>query len=69
MAAVNYIAPYKRPLSAMSPSIVVNKDGSLRMVAGASGGQFIVSATLQALAKYGLKAREKLYHTRHLIRE
>jgi gamma-glutamyltranspeptidase/glutathione hydrolase len=33
----------------MSPTIVVGPDGGVRLVAGASGGPLIISATLQTL--------------------
>lgn len=50
----NFIAPGKRPLSAMSPIIVTHKaSGRLVALAGASGGPLIVSATLQTLARCG----------------
>lgn len=49
----NFIAPGKRPLSAMSPIIVSHKpSGRLVALAGASGGPLIVSATLQTLARW-----------------
>ena len=38
----------KRPLSSMSPTIVL-EDGRVRLVAGASGGPRIISATIQAI--------------------
>lgn len=44
----NRIAPGKRPLSSMSPTIVL-ENGRVRLVAGASGGPKIISATLQTL--------------------
>ncbi len=44
----NAIAPLKRPLSSMSPTIVL-ENGAVRAVAGASGGPLIISATLQTL--------------------
>ena len=44
----NAIAPGKRPLSSMSPTIVV-RDGRVAMVAGASGGSRIITGTLQAI--------------------
>lgn len=45
----NYIRPGKRPLSSMSPTIVLSKDGLVRAVLGASGGPRIISATSQVL--------------------
>jgi gamma-glutamyltranspeptidase/glutathione hydrolase len=44
----NAIAPRKRPLSSMTPTIVV-RDGGVALVAGGSGGPFIISATVQVL--------------------
>jgi gamma-glutamyltranspeptidase/glutathione hydrolase/leukotriene-C4 hydrolase len=44
----NYPAPYKRPLSSMSPSIILEgATGKLRLVGGGSGGPHIITATLQ----------------------
>src|SRR5476649_393835 len=44
----NAIAPGKRPLSSMTPTIVV-KDGTLFMTAGAPGGSRISTAVLQVI--------------------
>lgn len=44
----NAIAPGKRPLSSMSPTVVV-KDGLPELCAGASGGPTIVTATAQVI--------------------
>ncbi len=44
----NAPAPGKRPLSSMSPTIVL-EDDRVRMIAGASGGPRIISGTLQVI--------------------
>ena len=44
--AANFAAPGKRPLSSMSPTIIIGKDG-VELVTGAAGGPRIVSATLR----------------------
>ena len=43
----NYIKPQKRPLSSMSPIIVIDKSNSVRLVLGASGGSRIISSVAQ----------------------
>jgi len=45
----NAIAPYKRPLSSMSPSIV-SKDGKIFMVVGSPGGSRIITTVLQVMS-------------------
>ena len=45
--ASNAIAPGKRPLSSMAPTLV-NKDGQTYMVLGSPGGSRIISITLQS---------------------
>ena len=45
----NFIAPGKRPLSSMSPTIVTDRDGKVWAVAGGSGGPRIITATAQVL--------------------
>lgn len=50
-APSNYPAPLKRPLSSMSPSIIL-KDGRVRMIAGASGGPIIITSTLQVILNH-----------------
>ncbi len=45
----NAVAPGARPLSSMSPTVLISPDGTERIVVGASGGPFIISSTLQAI--------------------
>jgi gamma-glutamyltranspeptidase/glutathione hydrolase len=44
----NLLAPGKRPLSSMSPTIVVGEDG-VELVLGGAGGPMIISSTVQVL--------------------
>jgi gamma-glutamyltranspeptidase / glutathione hydrolase len=48
-AQANAIAPFKRPLSSMTPSIVL-KDGKVVMVIGTPGGSRIFTSVFQVLA-------------------
>jgi len=55
----NRLAPGKRPLSSMSPTIVVGADG-VEIVLGAAGGPTIISSTIQVLLDvllFGLNAK------------
>lgn len=45
----NAVQPGKRPLSSMTPTIVLKKDGSLWFALGARGGPRIISAVLQSV--------------------
>jgi gamma-glutamyltranspeptidase/glutathione hydrolase len=48
-SARNAPAPGKRPLSSMTPTIVLDRDGRVVMIAGASGGPRIITGTMQAM--------------------
>lgn len=47
---VNAIAPLKRPLSSMAPTIVLWPDGRLRLVVGSRGGATIITQVLQVVS-------------------
>lgn len=46
----NAVAPGARPLSSMTPTVLVSPDGQERIVVGASGGPFIITSTLQVIS-------------------
>ena len=48
-SARNAPAPGKRPLSSMTPTIVLDEKGKVKVVAGASGGPRIISSTMQVI--------------------
>ena len=57
----NAIAPGKRPLSSMTPTVVLGPDGRPEVAVGASGGPFIITSTLQVVenvVEKGLSAAE-----------
>jgi gamma-glutamyltranspeptidase/glutathione hydrolase len=62
----NAIAPGKRPLSSMSPTIVL-KNGRASMVLGSPGGSRIITITLEVLLNlidYGMEPQEAVNATR-----
>jgi gamma-glutamyltranspeptidase/glutathione hydrolase len=57
---INQIEPGKRPLSSMSPTIVL-RDGKLYMVTGSPGGSTIISTTLESflnVAAFGMNMQQ-----------
>ncbi|HET7369659.1 MAG TPA: gamma-glutamyltransferase, partial [Gammaproteobacteria bacterium] len=60
--AANAIAPGKRPLSSMSPTIVTH-DGNLFMVTGSPGGSRIITITLESILNvldYGMNVQQAI---------
>lgn len=47
----NYIVPRKRALNSMSPTIVVDGTGSVRLVLGAAGGTKIITAVAMTIMR------------------
>jgi len=62
----NAIAPGKRPLSSMSPTVVL-RNGRVAMVVGSPGGSRIITITLEVLLNvidYGMEPQEAVNATR-----
>ena len=60
-AEANAIAPGKRPLSSMSPTIVLTEDGKPLTTLGAAGGPRIITSVLQTILRHledGLPLRD-----------
>lgn len=41
---INFIRPGKRPMSSMSPSIILDRNGKVRLLIGAAGGSQITTS-------------------------
>jgi gamma-glutamyltranspeptidase/glutathione hydrolase len=57
----NAIMPGKRPLSSMTPTLLLDEQGRVVMAVGGSGGPFIITATYQVIRNildYGLSPQE-----------
>ncbi|KAH8386387.1 hypothetical protein KR093_000174, partial [Drosophila rubida] len=48
----NYIYPHKRPMSSMSPCIIVDANGDVRLLVGAAGGTKITTSVAAVIMKY-----------------
>jgi len=63
----NAVEPGKRPLSSMSPTIVLDANGSPMLACGAAGGPRIISATLQTVIRsldYNMQIGEAIRESR-----
>lgn len=59
----NAIAPFKRPLSSMSPTIIVDSEGTPILTIGAAGGSRIITSVLQniiSILDHGLNIQEAI---------
>jgi gamma-glutamyltranspeptidase / glutathione hydrolase len=59
----NAVAPHKRPLSAMTPTIVLRKDGSLWFTIGSPGGPTIINTVLEVITNvidYGMNIQQAI---------
>lgn len=48
----NYIVPGKRPLSSMCPTVVTDRHGDVRIIAGSAGGSRITTATFLLIVRH-----------------
>ncbi|MBY8827598.1 gamma-glutamyltransferase [Hephaestia mangrovi] len=61
--AANAVAPGKRPLSSMSPTIVLRPDGKVLMVTGSPGGSTIITTVAQTIMNvidYGMNVQQAI---------
>nr|CAB3484731.1 unnamed protein product [Digitaria exilis] len=58
-APANFVSPLKRPLSSMTPTVIV-KDGKLLASFGASGGTYIPAATIEVFLNHFVKNMDPL---------
>ena len=59
----NAVEPYKRPLSSMSPTLVIDDQGETILTVGAAGGSRIITAVLQIIISvidHGLNIQEAI---------
>ncbi|KAL6652623.1 hypothetical protein ACP70R_011548 [Stipagrostis hirtigluma subsp. patula] len=58
-APANFVSPSKRPLSSMTPTIVL-KDGKLKAAVGASGGSMIPAGTIEVFLNHFVRNMDPL---------
>ncbi|KAL0739620.1 hypothetical protein Bca4012_015830 [Brassica carinata] len=58
-APANFIRPGKRPLSSMTPTIVL-KDGKVKAAVGASGGMYIIAGTTEVFLNHFFRNMDPL---------
>ncbi|OEL37893.1 Gamma-glutamyltranspeptidase 1, partial [Dichanthelium oligosanthes] len=58
-APANFVSPLKRPLSSMTPTVIL-KDGKLIAAVGASGGAMIPAATIEVFLNHFVKNMDPL---------
>jgi gamma-glutamyltranspeptidase/glutathione hydrolase len=59
----NAIQPFKRPLSSMSPTVIIDSEGNPIVTIGAAGGSRIITAVLQtiiSIVDHGLNIQEAI---------
>lgn len=53
----NFVRPGKRPLSSMCPSIVLTKEGNVRLIIGGAGGSKITTSVAYVISEHYFKGR------------
>lgn len=63
----NYIKPRKKPMSSMCPTIIVHKNGDVRLVVGSAGGTKITTSTALVTMNnlwFGMNIKQAIDHSR-----
>lgn len=48
----NFVIPYNNPMSSMVPTIVIDKNGDVKMIVGGAGGRRIITGTFLTLFRH-----------------